>query len=72
VRLLGAAAAMRGEIGTPLPIVDRAAIEDAMATARAVLGEASFAAAWTAGQALSLEQAITEAATGTATADLAD
>ena len=60
-RLLGAAAALRGTIGTPLPLVDRAAIEDATAPTRATLGEAAFAAAWAAGQALSLDQAIAEA-----------
>jgi tetratricopeptide (TPR) repeat protein len=60
-RLLGAAAALREAIGTPLPLVDRAAIEDATTPTRAALGEASFAAAWAAGQALSLEEAIAEA-----------
>lgn len=60
-RLLSAAATLREAIGAPLPLVDRAAIEDATAPTRAALGVASFAAAWAAGQTMSLEQAIAEA-----------
>lgn len=60
-RLLSAAATLRESIGAPLPLVDRAAIEDATAPTRAALGVASFAAAWAAGQTMSLEQAIAEA-----------
>ncbi len=71
-RLLSAAAALRETIGAPLPLVDRAAIEDVTVPTRAALGVHSFAAAWAAGQAMSLEQAIAEAGAETTTADLAD
>jgi predicted ATPase len=57
-RLLGAAAALRAGIGTPLPPSERAAQERTVATARAALGEDAFAAAWAKGQTMPLEQAI--------------
>jgi hypothetical protein len=60
-RLFGAAEALRESAGIPLPPVYRAAYEHALAAVRAQLDEAAFAASWAAGQALSLEQAITEA-----------
>ncbi len=60
-RLLGAAAALRAAMHTPLPVVDRAAHDRIMAAARTALGDDAFAAAWAAGQALPLEQAIDEA-----------
>jgi tetratricopeptide (TPR) repeat protein len=58
VRLLGAAAALRESIGEALHPVERAEYEGSIAAARAALGEEAFVAAWAAGQALSLEQAI--------------
>jgi predicted ATPase/DNA-binding XRE family transcriptional regulator len=62
-RLLGAAAASRARIGMRrrmnLPTVDD--IDVAVAPARAALGEEAWAAAFAAGQALSLEEAIAEA-----------
>jgi non-specific serine/threonine protein kinase len=57
-RLLGAATALRETIGAPQPVPERAATEQAVARARAALGEDAWAAAFTAGRALSLEQAI--------------
>ena len=71
-RLLSAAAALRETIGAPLPLVDRAAIAGALAPTRAALGAEPFATAWAAGQAMSLEQAITEARGELAPAVLAD
>ena len=68
-RLLGAAASLREMIGAPLPLVDRIAIEDITAATRAALGMEPFTAAWTAGQAMSLEQACGEASADTTTAD---
>jgi len=56
-RLCGAAAALRDTAGAALPPAGRAAFEQTTTTARAALGEAEFAAAWTAGQALSLDGA---------------
>ncbi len=61
-RLCGAAAALRDAIGAPLPPEDRADYERIVAAARAALGDDAFAAAWAAGRALSLDQAIAEAA----------
>jgi predicted ATPase/class 3 adenylate cyclase len=60
-RLLGAAAALRESLGTPLWRVHRVEYDQAMADVRAQLGEGTFAAAWEAGRALPLDQAIAEA-----------
>ncbi|MCA1666093.1 MAG: tetratricopeptide repeat protein [Thermomicrobia bacterium] len=60
-RLFGAAAALRETIGAPLPLVDRPSIEQAEITAHAAIGTETYASARAAGQAMSLEQAITEA-----------
>jgi tetratricopeptide (TPR) repeat protein len=60
-RLWGAAAALRAAIGAPLPATQHEAQERAVAGARSAVGEAAFAAAWGAGEALSREQAIAEA-----------
>jgi predicted ATPase/class 3 adenylate cyclase len=54
-RLLGAAMALREQVGAPLRL------PLAADTARAALGEEAWAAAFAAGQALSLEEAIAEA-----------
>jgi predicted ATPase/class 3 adenylate cyclase len=60
-RLLGAADAMREQRGIALSESETAIIEPCMAPARAALGEEAWAAAFAAGRALSLEQAIAEA-----------
>jgi tetratricopeptide (TPR) repeat protein len=60
-RLWGAAERLRVAIGCRPAPATRTTYERAMAAARAQLGEQAFAAAWAAGQALSLEQAIGEA-----------
>ena len=60
-RLLGAAAAVRETIGAPQPPQEQTDVEQAVAAARAALGEEAWAAAYAAGRALSLEQAIAEA-----------
>jgi predicted ATPase/DNA-binding SARP family transcriptional activator len=57
-RLLGAAAAIREEIGTPQAIPERNATEQAVAEVRAALSEQAWAAAFIGGQALSVDQAI--------------
>jgi len=61
VRLCGAAAALRAAIGAPLSLTQQADYERDLATIRAQLAETVFAEAWATGQALSLEQVITEA-----------
>ena len=60
-RLWGAAEELRQKIGVRPPPASRATYERALAVARAQLGEAAFTAAWAAGRAMTLEQAITEA-----------
>jgi predicted ATPase/class 3 adenylate cyclase len=59
-RLLGAVASYRTVFGLSLSTIDRATYERDVAAIRAQL-DAAFDAAWAAGQALSLEQAIAEA-----------
>jgi predicted ATPase/DNA-binding CsgD family transcriptional regulator len=56
--LLGAATALREAAGMPLPPVYRAQYDQVVAKARTQLGDAAFWAAWAAGRALTLEQAI--------------
>jgi predicted ATPase/DNA-binding XRE family transcriptional regulator len=60
-RLLGAAAALRERIGAPIPPAERDSVERTISLVQAVFGDASFAAAETAGRGLSLEDAIAEA-----------
>jgi predicted ATPase/transcriptional regulator with XRE-family HTH domain len=60
-RLLGAAAALRETLDTPQPSQEQAETAQATAAARAALGEVAWTAAFGAGQALTLEQAIAEA-----------
>jgi DNA-binding NarL/FixJ family response regulator len=56
-----AAAPLREAIGVPIPPVSRAEYERDVAAVRAQLDEATFASAWAAGRALSLDQAVAEA-----------
>ncbi len=58
---VGAAAALRAAIGAPLTAGREADLERAVAPVRAGCSEAEFRAAWVAGEALSLEQAVAEA-----------
>ena len=51
---------IRERIGVPARPVDQRIIDRMIAAARVALGEDGFAAAWLAGQALSLEEAATE------------
>jgi DNA-binding CsgD family transcriptional regulator len=60
-RLFGAAAVLRESAGIPVDTHLRGIWERGVTVARAVMGEAEYAAAWEAGRALSLEQAIAEA-----------
>lgn len=60
-RLCGAAAALRAVIGVQLPAAGRSKFDQITASARVALGEEAFSAAWTAGQALTLDKAVAEA-----------
>jgi hypothetical protein len=55
---LGAAEALREAMGTPIPPADRAEHEHNVVDVRAALDGESFAAAWAAGRAMSLEEAV--------------
>jgi DNA-binding CsgD family transcriptional regulator len=60
-RLLGAAEALGERIGLGYHVaVNQVAAEQAVAAARAALGEPAFAAAWSAGRTLPLAQAVVE------------
>jgi predicted ATPase/DNA-binding CsgD family transcriptional regulator len=61
-RLLAAAEGQREAIGAPMPAGDRVRHEKLVAATRGRLGKAAFEAAWTAGWALTEEQAAGEAA----------
>ncbi len=60
-RLLGAEATLHETIGIPILPAEQAGIEEAAAPARAALGEEAWVAAYAAGQAMTLEEAIAEA-----------
>lgn len=57
-RLFGAAAALREEIGCPLTPVEAAGEENQVSRLRQALGEEAFTAAWQAGEAMALEEAV--------------
>jgi predicted ATPase/class 3 adenylate cyclase len=58
VRLWGAATSLRVTIGFPRPPVWQEKYDNKVAQARSALGEAAFKAAWEAGRAMTLEQAL--------------
>ncbi len=58
-RLLGSAESLRMAKGTPIPQVERADYERLVATARTLLGQATFTTAWAEGRTMTLEQALT-------------
>jgi hypothetical protein len=60
-RLFGTATALREAIGAPRPSVERTLTEQEVATARQALGEEAWAAAFAAGQAMTLDEAIAQA-----------
>ena len=60
-RLLGAAAGLRAADGIPLALLHREGHDPATAETRAALGDAAFGAAWAAGAALPVEDAVAEA-----------
>jgi DNA-binding CsgD family transcriptional regulator len=64
VCLIAAAHALRQQLGTPLPPVERPFVDAAIHTAQASLGSASFAEAWSAGLATSINEAVELAAPG--------
>jgi len=57
-QLWGAAASLREVMGTPLPVVQRPAYEQAQTAARGRLGDHLFAAAWAEGRSMTPEQAV--------------
>ena len=63
-RLFGAAAAVYDQIRLTRPPIERAEHDQAVAAARAALGEEAFAAAWEEGKAMTLEQVVEYALEG--------
>jgi adenylate cyclase len=61
LRLAGAAAALRKDIGGPLPDGEQAALDSTLEPARASLDEEARAAAWEGGQTLGVDEAVAEA-----------
>jgi non-specific serine/threonine protein kinase len=59
--LLGAAEALREELGASLPIRDRQALARVVAQARAATSTSSFRSAWQAGRDLAAEEVASEA-----------
>jgi len=64
VRLMGAAEVLRESIGMVLDSAERMEYARTIDSTRAMLGEHAFAAAWAAGRAMTLEQAIADALDG--------
>jgi predicted ATPase/DNA-binding SARP family transcriptional activator len=62
--LFGVAAALREAAGVPLRHGEAARLEPLIASARAALGEAEFAAAWAEGKAMALDEALEHALGG--------
>jgi len=60
-RLVGSAEALREALKVPLPPVERPRYEQLVAAVRTSIGEAAFAAAWTAGREMTAERAVTYA-----------
>ena len=60
-RLLGAASALRDELGTPLPPVERVAYGRLLAATRQALGDERFTRAWATGRAMPFEEFLAEA-----------
>jgi predicted ATPase len=58
LRLAGAAAAFRAAVGKPLPLIEAADLERALAPARQTLSDAEQAQAWVEGAAMTVPQAI--------------
>jgi non-specific serine/threonine protein kinase len=56
--IFGAAAALRAPVGSVMDAVDRPEYERVISRLRTELGEEAFAAAWTEGQAMKVEQAV--------------
>jgi ATP/maltotriose-dependent transcriptional regulator MalT len=65
-RLLGAARAMQAQTGTPSPPSTASDYARTVADARRMLGDEQFEAAWTAGAAMSLDEAVEYALAETA------
>ena len=59
VRLWGSAEALREAIGAPLPPIERAAYDQAVAAVHDSLGESAFVAAWAQGRMMTAEQVLT-------------
>ncbi len=66
VRLLGAAEALRESVNSPMTAIERTEYDHNVSALRAQMDEAAFTAAWAAGRALTMDEAVA-LATGTGT-----
>jgi hypothetical protein len=64
ILLYASAAALRETMGTPLPPIDRAAYEAALAGLRATVGQDAYTRTWATGQGTPLEQVVMSAVAG--------
>jgi hypothetical protein len=64
LRLAGVSETLRQTIGAPLPPTEQARVDRLLTPACRILSEAAQAAAWSAGRAMTLEQAIEDALAG--------
>ena len=60
-RLFGASERLREELGAPIPASERIRYETGLAMTRSAVGDEAYERAWTAGRALSLDEAVSEA-----------
>ena len=61
IKLWASAFKLRSDIGQPLPICDQVRYEEHLLSTKETLGEEAFQVAWTAGEAMTLEEAVTYA-----------
>ena len=66
LRLAGAAASLREDMGGPLPAGEQAALDQVLEPARSALDETRRTAAWQSGQAMTISEAVAEALSRTA------
>ena len=59
-RFFSAAATLREAIGVPVELAERAAYNQNIAALRAALGDAAFMEAWSEGQSMALEEAVSQ------------
>jgi hypothetical protein len=72
VRLWGSTEALREALGAPVPPLERAAYDQAVAAVRDLLGERAFVAAWAQGRLMTADQVLTRREAGSGHEGLGD